>query len=391
MDETEYLLAQFCKNEKPNTKERQVFAEHLNLHPRTIQVWFQNRRAKLKRDDSLAKAFYPQLAEMDDEEDEDEGFVKSGLERGGYNGLLAGPRGKYVGGKTETDGRTYHNVKQNGGTLDRGIDQHGAKVHTTNVGKGDTGVQDMLPARMSLATRVKEKLKSHDDASHRGTGTETFIGCERSDGELEWLLECEPEQIPSSWERLDLTTRSPSGTLGNDDGTSVGSARSAGSRGKGGGDDEKGSVEYCDISALDLGLDLMYELVFGLPPDPLAREEPCRSPTLSSGDGSSVASMTSIEISNCDRDKDADKAQDVKARELAMRTFNCTPEPKTTIGERPYPIQPNRQTNRLLSPKTGRAKHSSLLLHHNPIPRHQMALTLVSAADHSLASLDSPR
>ncbi|KAI8362022.1 homeobox domain-containing protein, partial [Mortierella sp. GBAus27b] len=49
MDETEYLMAQFCKNEKPNTKERLVFAEHLGLHPRTIQVWFQNRRAKLKR------------------------------------------------------------------------------------------------------------------------------------------------------------------------------------------------------------------------------------------------------------------------------------------------------------------------------------------------------
>ncbi|KAF9357863.1 hypothetical protein BGX34_009189 [Mortierella sp. NVP85] len=379
MDETEYLLAQFCKNEKPNTKERQVFAEHLNLHPRTIQVWFQNRRAKLKRDDSLAKALYPQLAEMDEEEEEEEGFVKSGLERGGYNRLLASPRDKYVA-KTETDGRSYHNV-----------DQRGAKAHTTNAEKGDTGVQDMLPARMSLATRVKEKLKSYDDASHRGTGTETFIGCERSDAELEWLLECEPEQIPSSWERLDLTTRSPLGTSGNDGGTSVGSARSAGSRGKGGGDDEKGSVEYCDISALDLGLDLMYELVFGLPPDPLTREEPCRSPTMRSGDGSSVASMTSSEISNCDRDKDADKAQDVKARELAMRTFNCTPESKTTIMERPYPIQSNRQTTRLLSPKTGRAKHSSLLLHHNPIPRHQMALTLVSAADHSLASLDSPR
>ncbi|KAK3813886.1 MAG: Homeodomain-like protein, partial [Linnemannia gamsii] len=48
-DETEYLLRQYHSNEKPTTKERLVFAVHLNLHPRTVQVWFQNRRAKLRR------------------------------------------------------------------------------------------------------------------------------------------------------------------------------------------------------------------------------------------------------------------------------------------------------------------------------------------------------
>jgi hypothetical protein len=52
-DETEYLLRQYHFNEKPSTKDRSVFAAHLNLHPRTIQVWFQNRRAKLRRENSL--------------------------------------------------------------------------------------------------------------------------------------------------------------------------------------------------------------------------------------------------------------------------------------------------------------------------------------------------
>ncbi|ORZ27485.1 homeobox domain-containing protein, partial [Lobosporangium transversale] len=48
IDETEYLLDQFYLNEKPTTKDRQKIADHLKLDQRTIQVWFQNRRAKLK-------------------------------------------------------------------------------------------------------------------------------------------------------------------------------------------------------------------------------------------------------------------------------------------------------------------------------------------------------
>lgn len=49
-EETAFLVSQFRINEKPTAQERQVFAKHLNLDRRTIQVWFQNRRAKLKRE-----------------------------------------------------------------------------------------------------------------------------------------------------------------------------------------------------------------------------------------------------------------------------------------------------------------------------------------------------
>lgn len=49
-EESDFLLQQFGMNERPTAQEREGFAKHLNLDRRTIQVWFQNRRAKLKRD-----------------------------------------------------------------------------------------------------------------------------------------------------------------------------------------------------------------------------------------------------------------------------------------------------------------------------------------------------
>ncbi|KAF9393075.1 hypothetical protein CPB97_004100 [Podila verticillata] len=52
--ETAFLVSQFCINVKPTAQERQVFAKHLNLDRRRIQVWFQNRRAKLKREETFA-------------------------------------------------------------------------------------------------------------------------------------------------------------------------------------------------------------------------------------------------------------------------------------------------------------------------------------------------
>ncbi|KAG9061880.1 hypothetical protein KI688_007031 [Linnemannia hyalina] len=50
-EESEYLMVQFNLNGRPTAQERDCFARHLKLNRRTIQVWFQNRRAKLKRDE----------------------------------------------------------------------------------------------------------------------------------------------------------------------------------------------------------------------------------------------------------------------------------------------------------------------------------------------------
>ncbi|KAF9426369.1 hypothetical protein BGZ94_006612 [Podila epigama] len=52
-DETEYLLDRFHEEERPTAKARQLFAKDLNLDARTIQVWFQNRRAKMRKDASV--------------------------------------------------------------------------------------------------------------------------------------------------------------------------------------------------------------------------------------------------------------------------------------------------------------------------------------------------
>ncbi|ORY20187.1 Homeodomain-like protein, partial [Neocallimastix californiae] len=42
------LEATFEKNTSPNSKLREALAEKVNMSERSIQIWFQNRRAKVK-------------------------------------------------------------------------------------------------------------------------------------------------------------------------------------------------------------------------------------------------------------------------------------------------------------------------------------------------------
>ncbi|KAF9928805.1 hypothetical protein FBU30_002076 [Linnemannia zychae] len=76
-DESEFLLGQFNLNDRPTAQERDSFARHLKLDRRTIQVWFQNRRAKLKRDERRPRirdhshGREGEGDEMDGEDDED--------------------------------------------------------------------------------------------------------------------------------------------------------------------------------------------------------------------------------------------------------------------------------------------------------------------------------
>ncbi|KAJ2961474.1 hypothetical protein NQZ79_g3261 [Umbelopsis isabellina] len=48
-EKTEYLNRIFLFNPRPNRLERQKIASNLDIGERTVQVWFQNRRAKVKR------------------------------------------------------------------------------------------------------------------------------------------------------------------------------------------------------------------------------------------------------------------------------------------------------------------------------------------------------
>ncbi|KAG0205798.1 hypothetical protein BGX28_002669 [Mortierella sp. GBA30] len=48
--EATFLQTQFKINERPTAQERDRIAKHLSLDRKTIQVWFQNKRAKVKRD-----------------------------------------------------------------------------------------------------------------------------------------------------------------------------------------------------------------------------------------------------------------------------------------------------------------------------------------------------
>lgn len=67
---SEFLLGQFEINKKPTTQKLEGFAKHLKLRRKTLQFWFQNRRAKVRRD-QRAKHRSNMTPERD-EEGEDE-------------------------------------------------------------------------------------------------------------------------------------------------------------------------------------------------------------------------------------------------------------------------------------------------------------------------------
>lgn len=49
-DESELLLTAFSRNPRPSQDERNELAHKLGMNSRSIQIWFQNRRAKLKKE-----------------------------------------------------------------------------------------------------------------------------------------------------------------------------------------------------------------------------------------------------------------------------------------------------------------------------------------------------
>ncbi|ORY45911.1 homeobox, partial [Rhizoclosmatium globosum] len=47
------LEAFFAENPKPNSKRRLEISEAVNINVRSVQIWFQNRRTRLKRQPKL--------------------------------------------------------------------------------------------------------------------------------------------------------------------------------------------------------------------------------------------------------------------------------------------------------------------------------------------------
>ena len=48
-EETDYLTEEFEHNPKPTRQKIQEIASDIDVSERTVQIWFQNRRAKLRR------------------------------------------------------------------------------------------------------------------------------------------------------------------------------------------------------------------------------------------------------------------------------------------------------------------------------------------------------
>ncbi|KND02894.1 uncharacterized protein SPPG_01974 [Spizellomyces punctatus DAOM BR117] len=84
----EVLEANFRDNTKPDAETRQLLARQLNMTPRGVQIWFQNRRAK-------EKAAFKKTAESTKEQSSSPNMMESGSDSGGAvfdPGIKTSPR-----------------------------------------------------------------------------------------------------------------------------------------------------------------------------------------------------------------------------------------------------------------------------------------------------------
>ncbi|KAG2178909.1 hypothetical protein INT43_001756 [Umbelopsis isabellina] len=79
-EETSLLNDIFERTSKPNALVRKMLAERLNMSPRTVQIWFQNRRAKVKKDGKSTSS--PNVSESSASTNGDSPSVKSLSETG---------------------------------------------------------------------------------------------------------------------------------------------------------------------------------------------------------------------------------------------------------------------------------------------------------------------
>lgn len=76
--QSKYLLSAFQQNPKPDAQQRQKLAASVGLSPRAIQIWYQNRRAKLRKEATAGELFDSTSEEPEKTaaKDVDESFIR---------------------------------------------------------------------------------------------------------------------------------------------------------------------------------------------------------------------------------------------------------------------------------------------------------------------------